>query len=253
MVTTTKTMETGTLPDSVKASAFGTPLRGISWINQDNSISIKSGFVFNKSLQLIKAPTIKPVSLFSTNSATPNTFYVFHNYCISRINRVYNGLTDFVIALSHKTFLFSRYLLQKFSRTSSAFRLQSAPQIFILGFNVFSLLGIKKLLVGSNCNVVYSNIYPKKSVRTLRNSNFSRKCNMQKHPVKFVYSNLHSLIIPIKILPVIFRNIYWDVFSSIKSGYPDFIKTKSKGSSIKIKWYKFLKNWFSSFIGFSGF
>src|SRR3989344_3781389 len=235
MVITTKAMEIGTLPDSIKASTLGTSLRGISWINQHNLISVKLGFVFNKLSQLVKAPTIKPISLFSTNSAAPNAFDVFHNNCIPYITRVYNCFADFVIALSHKTFLFSRYLLEKFSRTLSAFRLQSAPQISILGFNVFGMLGIKKLLVGSNCNVVYSNIYPKKSVRTLRNSNFSRKCNMQKHPVKFVYSNLHSLIVPIKILPVIFRNIYRNIFSSIKSRYPDIIKTKGKGSLIKIK------------------
>ena len=44
MVTAIKTMEIGTLSDSIKASALGTSLRGISWINQDNSISIKGGY-----------------------------------------------------------------------------------------------------------------------------------------------------------------------------------------------------------------
>src|SRR3989344_2078782 len=185
MVTAIKTMETGTLPDSIETSTIGTSLRGISWINHNDFTSFKSGFVFNKLSQLIEAPTIKPISLFSTNLTSSNAFYVFHNYCISYITRVYNSLADFVIALPHKTFLFSRNLLKKFSRTSSAFRLQSAPQISILRFNIFSLLGIKKLLVGSNCNVVYSEIYPKKSVRALRDSNVSGKCNMKKHTVKF--------------------------------------------------------------------
>src|SRR3989344_6747592 len=146
MVITTKAMEIGTIPDSIKASTLGTSLRGISWINQHNLISVKLGFVFNKLSQLVKAPTIKPISLFSTNSATPNAFDIFHNNCIPYITRVYNSLADFVIALSHKTFLFSRNLLEKFSRTLSAFRLQSAPQISILGFNVFGMLGIKTLV-----------------------------------------------------------------------------------------------------------
>src|SRR3989344_3190288 len=179
MIRTIKTMEIGTLPDSIKASTLGTPLRGISWINQDNSISIKSSFVFNKLSQLIETPTIKPISLFSTNLTSSNAFDVFHNNCTSKFKIIYNSLADFVIALPHKTFLFSRNLLKKFSRTSSAFRLQSASQISILRFNIFSLLGIKKLLVGSNCNVVYSEIYPKKSVRALRDSNVSGKCNMK--------------------------------------------------------------------------
>jgi len=146
MIRTIKTMEIGTLPYSIETSTIGTSLRGISWINHNDFTSFKSGFVFNKLSQLIEAPTIKPISLFSTNLTSSNTFYVFHNYCTSKFKRIYNSLADFVIALPHKTFLFSRNLLKKFSRTSSAFRLQSAPQISILGFNVFGMLGIKTLV-----------------------------------------------------------------------------------------------------------
>ena len=194
MVITTKAMEIGTLPDSIKASTLGTSLRGISWINQHNLISVKLGFVFNKLSQLVKAPTIKPISLFSTNSAAPNAFDVFHNNCIPYITRVYNCFADFVIALSHKTFLFSRYLLEKFSRTLSAFRLQSAPQISILGFNVFGMLGIKKLLVGDildTFRVLFYNLSKKFFFRNF-NLNSSNRLHMDivdLYPYKYFWGD----------------------------------------------------------------
>src|SRR3989338_2708261 len=186
MITAIQTMEIGTFPNSIQTTTSTTSFGSVLGINQNNFASLQSCFVFNKLPQLVKTPIIEPISLFFTDPASPNSFDIFHNNIISYITRRYNCFADFVVALSHKTFLSARNLFKEFSGAWSAFRLQPAPQISEFRFDIFSSLGIKKLFVGSNCNIADSNIYPLKPVRIFRRSNVSGKRNMQKHPIKFI-------------------------------------------------------------------
>jgi len=254
MIGTIQTMEIGTISDSIKAQTPATSLASISRVNQKDITSFQPGFISYKLSKLIITPIIQPISLFFTNSTSSNAFNIFHNNGISYINRGNYYLADFMITLSHKTSFSSRNLLQEFSARASAFRLQSRPQISEFGFNMLNLVGIEEIFIGSNCNIIYSDIYSKKVIRIIRNSNIPGKSNMQKHPIKsFIINNSHSLIAPIKIFPIIFRNVYWNIYSLFRHSYSYFIKRKIKSSSIKIKGHNFFKNWFRTFISFNRF
>src|SRR3989344_8782733 len=247
MVGTIQTMEIGTISDSIKTKTSATSFAGVSGINKNNPISIQSGFVSYEFPQLVITPIIQPISLFFINSTFSNAFNIFHNNSISYINRGNYCLADFMIALSHEAFLFSRNLSKEFSGTSCAFRLQSRPQVSEFGFDIFNLVGIEELIIGRNCNIINTDVNSNKVTRNIINSNISGKSNMQKHPVKsFIINNSHSLIAPIKIFPIVFWNLYRKIYSFIGHSYSYFIKRKIESSSIKLKRHKLFKKGLAS-------
>ena len=247
-------MEIRTLSSSSGAQASATGLRSIPRVNKDNLISMQSSFVFYESSKLVITPVVEPVSLFSIYSASPYAFNIFHNNSISYINRGNYCFADFMIALPHEAFLSPRNLLKKFPRSSCAFTLQSRPQVSEFGFDMLNLFGIEELLIGCNCNVVYSDVYSQKSVRIIGNSNVSGKCDMQEHPVNlFIINNLHSLVRPVKIFPVILWNLYWDINSFVRQSYSYFVRRESKSSSVKVKRHNLFENWFRTFISIDRF
>src|SRR3989344_8252843 len=240
MVGTIQTMEIGAFSDSIKTKTSTTSFAGVSGINKNNSISIQYSLVFNKFPQLIETPVIQPCSCFFISHNFSDAFNIFHNNSISYINRGDYCLADFMIALSHEAFLFSRNLSEEFSGTSCAFRLQSRPQVSEFGFDIFNLVGIEELIIGRNCNIINTDVNSNKVTRNIINSNISGKSNMQKHPVKsFIINNSHSLVAPIKIFPIVFWNLYRNINPAINSCNSYFIRSKSKSSSIKVKRHKF--------------
>src|SRR3989344_4221118 len=245
MVGTIQTMEIGTISDSIKTKTSATSFAGVSGINKNNPISIQSGFVSYEFPQLVITPIIQPISLFFINSTFSNAFNIFHNNSISYINRGNYCLADFMITLSHEALLSSRKLFQESSGGSRAFRLQSCSQISEFGFNMFNLIGVEELLIGCNCNIVYSDIYPMKSVRNRWSNNVSGKSNMKIKNPPFI-NEFKSLVPPIKIFPIIFWNIYRNInsISGSESSQSNFIKTKCKKFSIE-RHSRILNGWFN--------
>ena len=229
MIGTIQTMEIGTISDSIKTKTSTTSFAGVSGINKNNSISTQSSLIPYKLPKLVITPIVQPISLFFINSTFSNAFNIFHNNSISYINRGNYCFADLMIALSHETSFSSRNLPNEFSARGSAFRLQSRPQVSEFGFDMLNLVGVEELIIGRNCNIVYSNVNSNKVTRNIINRNISRKGNMQKHPVKsFIINNSHSLIAPIKIFPVVFWNLYRKIYSFIGHSYSYFIKRKIK-------------------------
>lgn len=254
MVRAIKAMEIGTLSDSVETKTLTAPLTCVSGVNIDYSASLELCLVVDESLQLIEAPVVEPVSLFLADSTSPYTFYVFHSNCVSNIAFGDYCLADFVVALLDEAFLPSRNLLQEPSGTSCAFALQPSPQISVSGLYELDSIGVEELPVGCNCNIVYSDIHPMKSVRIRWDGNVSGKRYVQEHPVSlFVVDELGSLVSPVEIFPVVSWDCDWDVNPTFRSCEPDLFRTECKCPSVKVQRHIFLKDRFTSFVGLDGF
>src|SRR3989344_5258662 len=182
-------------------STFGTGFRSMIRTDFNNSLTIHNPFIFNKSLELIEAPIMQPVIKFPS-SISPYSFDILHyNSSFFTINNLF---ADVVVNPSHPTVFSSRNFLQKSFTGESAFRLKFSPQTLKHNFSSFNLLAVEKLLVGSNCNIVDSNINSKKSVKKFWSDDVFGQNNMQK---QFFFENQISRTgFPIKILPIVFRN-----------------------------------------------
>ncbi len=209
--------------------------------------------ILNEAMQLIETPPIEPeiesLSLLDFSYA----FQVLNNNC-SSVAVIDNLLRDYMIPVSLETSLFSRNLLQEFLRTSSAFGLESCSQPFIFNSFTSNMFSTKKLPIACYSNMVYSDINPQlKSVRNLLGFDISGKSYVKKHPVFLINNQVSSLRIPVKILPVIFRNIQRDFNSAFDSCKLNSIEEKLESPQIKSKRHTFFKDRFRAFVGFDRF
>src|SRR3989344_5932812 len=167
-------------------------------------------------------------------SAVRTTFGSMVRTDLDNLFSVNNFLINVVVNPSHPTVFSPRDLLQKSFTGASAFRLEFSSQTLEHKFLPFNLFGIKKSLVGSNCNVVYSDIHPKKSVKKFWSRNVSGNNNMQKQSL--VINQVSRTNFPIKIFPIVFRNFNRKLYSSMNSAKRNIIinliRFKSKTSCI---------------------
>ena len=222
---------------------------GISF-NYFNS-SLQS-LIPNKAMQLIETPSaqpeVEPFSLLLFSYA----FKVFQNDS-SSVAIANNLFADYMVPVSLETPLPARNLLQEFLAGTSAFALEPCSQSLEFEPVRFNFATAKELPIACYSNMVYSDINTKKSVRISWNADVSGKCNMQEHSVVLVNSKQSSLITPIKILPIVFRNFNRNVNPTIDCCESDFIKTKSKCSLIKSKGHTFLKSWLRTLVSLDRF
>ena len=102
--------------------------------------------------------------------------------------------------------------------------------------------------------MVYSDINTNlKSVRTLVDVNISGKCDVKEHPIMLINSKQSSLIVPVKILPIVFRNFDRNVNPAINGSEPGLVKAESECSLVKGKRHIFFKDRLRAFIGFDRF
>src|SRR3989344_3561108 len=248
MFTNKETFGTGT-----KFSAVGTGLGSMVGIDFDNSFSINNPFIFNKSLELKEAPIMQPESLLLSDFSISNPLDIFHyNNSLFTINNLF---ADVVVNPSHQTVFSSRDFLQKSFTRKSAFRLEFSPQTLEHKFFSFNLFAVKKLFVGSNCDIVDSNINSKKSVKKFWSDDVFGQNNMQKQ--SFIINQISTTRLQIKILPVIFWNFYRNFYSSINSAKTNiisfFIVFKTKRTGIISDCKMLFKNRLSSWLGFKNF
>jgi hypothetical protein len=233
-------------------SASATSLASVIGVDFYYANSSLNSFVSDKSLQLVKAPSVKPkVKPFSFSSLS----YVFEFFQHDNPFAVtYNFFADYVIPVSLETSLFARNLFEQFLCTSSAFALESCSQTLELENVTFDFVSAKELSVACYSNMVYSDINPDTmSVRNIVDVDISRECYVKEHLVIFVNGKQSSLPIPVKVFPVILGNIDGDVYSSFCRGELDIFKAKSESSVVKIKRHIFFKDWLRAFAGFNTF
>jgi len=232
-------------------STLGTGLGSEIRTDFNSLYSIPQGFVSNELLELVERPTINPkVKSFAFINIS-YTFEVLQNNssCFAVINNLF---TDNMVPISLETFLLSRNLFEKFLATSSAFALEPCSQSLEFEHVSFDFSPAKELPIACYSNMVYSDINTNlKSVRNLVDVDISGKCDVKKHSIMFVNSNNHSLVTPVEILPIVFRNFNWDINSTIDSCEPNLIKFESKYFLVKIKRHVFFKKWLTAFSVFN--
>jgi hypothetical protein len=231
------------------ASTPGTPLGSEIRIDFDSLYSSPESLVFNKALELVERPSTQPEVNLLAFPHLSYSFEVFKDNSPS-LAVIHNLLGDYMIPVSLETSLPARNLFKEFLAGTSAFTLESCSQP--LEFEPFTLdfSSAKELPIACHSNMVYSDINTNlKSVRNLVDVDISGKCDMKKHPVMLVNSHKHSLVAPVKILPVVFRNIDGNVNPAVDSANPNLVKAESECSLVKVKRHNLLEGWLSALVG----
>ena len=242
-----KTFGTGT-----KRTTSAADLAGLEWANFNHINPFLYCFIADEVLQLKEVPAIQPEVESPALSHSSYSFKVLnHNSsCVAVIDDLF---ADYMVPVSLETSLPARDLFEQFPARTSAFALEPCSQSLEFKSIRSYFSSAKELPLACYCNMVYSYINTKKSVARSLDVYISGKCNVQEHSVMFINSNSHSLPIPIKILPVIFRNFNRNINPAFNSGQSHFVKAEIESPLVKVKRHKLFENRLASFVGFDGF
>ena len=204
-------------------------------LDKDNSFAFSFSFVFDKSLELIEAPRVKPPIKSLAHKLIPALSYSFKVFQNDSICVLDNLLAYAVVYPSYVAFLPSRDFTKQSLSRLCAFCLEFSPQIIMLHDS--GLVTLENLAITTDSKVIYSDINTYNPVATTRNwgVDVSGKSDVKEHSSFSIFGNFKSLITPIQILPIIFRNLYWNILplSWYKSGNPDLVKAKGKKVSVE--------------------
>lgn len=243
MSTNKKTFGTRT-----QLSAIRTSLRGMVRANLNHFNSHSICFIGNKVLELVETPTIQPEVKSFASASFSYTFKVLQNNS-SSVTICNNLFTDYMIPMPFETSLPARNCFQPLLGRTSAFALESCSQSFEFESICFNFSPAKELYVASYSNMVYSDINTNlKSVRNLVDVDISGKCDVQKHSLLLVSNEQSSLIIPVEVFPIVFRNIKWNFNPSFNCCEFDSIKQKSRVSLVKGKRHNIFEGRFRTFV-----
>ena len=234
-------------------TAFRAGLR--SHIRADSNYfnSIPNSFVTDEVLQLVETPSIQPEVESLASASFPYSFDVLHNNS-SSVAICNNLFADDMIPISLETPLPARNGFKPLLGRTSAFALESCSQTLEFEPISFNLISAKKLPIACYSNMVYSDIYPKKSIARINwGIDVSGKSYMQEHSLLSVQDEQGSLVIPINIFKVVFWNGYGNVNSLSDSREPNFIFRESESSLIKGKRHNLLEGRFRAFSGLDRF
>src|SRR3990167_3328334 len=154
-----------TRQSGTKLTASMAHFGSICRFNPDKFNAFSFSFVLDKTLQLEETPITNPIVHSPASPLFPYSLEVFHHNPVS-VKLGNNLLADVVVYPLHPTVFSPRELLEKPFAGTSAFALEFASQIFEFSFDLLDFSGIKKLAVGSDCQVIDSDINAKNSVRT---------------------------------------------------------------------------------------
>jgi len=224
-------------------TTVGAYLRSHVWINKDNIFTFSHCFVANELLQLVEAPAVEPSVQPLAHIFIPIS-YSFKVLQYNSVSRSNNLLADLVINPAHIAFLPSRDSLKLSSSRLCAFTLKFFPQELIL--HNFGFMTCENLTIGSDSKVIYSEVHAQMLVLAARvPSDLSRECDVEEQSTFSVFNNFKSLVSPIKVFPVIFRNIDRNILPLAFSecGNPNLVKGKCKQIPVKTDRAGF-HNWF---------
>jgi len=206
-----------------ECSAFGTYLGSIVRLDSQDFNTFPFSFVLDKTLQLIETPITNPIVHSLSSSLFTNTFEVFHNYLVS-IEFGNNVFADVMINPSHPTSFLSRDFAKQSLTGFCAFGLENRTQMFEFSFDLLNLCRIIKLAVGSDCQVIYSEVDAKNSTLDIRaiGSNLFRECEQEEAFTFFINPEKALSDIPSEIFFVAVRYSEWHFNSAF-----DCSKTKN--------------------------
>jgi len=212
-------------------TAGGAGLRSHVRLDKLNNFTFSFSFVLDKALQLIERPVIKPsVKSFALGNLT-DSFEIFHKNCVSVAD---NRFAHNMVVVPHKAFLSATQLPKKSFGRFCAFALQPFTQVVELSDLCF--WGFKENSLACYSEVVYSDINTHNPVATRNWSvDVSGKSYVKEQSSFSILYNLKSLVSPVKVFPIVFRNLYWNIlpFAFNKSSNPYLFKGESKQVSIK--------------------
>ena len=212
--------------------AVTTGLRSKIRLDKLNSFPFSFSLILDETLQLVETPVVKPSVESLAFANLPYSFQVFHDNSVSVPD---NALANYMVVVPHEAFLSATQLPKKPFGRLCAFALQPFTQV--MKFPNLCFGSFKENSLASYSEVVYSDINTQNPVATTRNwgVDISGKSNVKEHPTFSILNNLKSLVSPVKVFPIILRNVYLEVlpFALDKSGKTDFLKRKSKKVSIK--------------------
>lgn len=198
-----------------------TDFGGIIRFNPDNLDSLSFRFVLDEELQLIVTPVADPIIHAFPPVLFPYSFEVFHNY-FGRSATIDYRFAYAVVGISHEPSFFSAHLLEETFSGLRAFGLQLTAQILVFPLDLFCFGGTKKPAVGSDGEVVYSEVNAKnKSLRTTVQCcgiDLFRERENEKASTFFVYPEQTLRYVPTKIFFVALRDNERDFDPAINSG-----------------------------------
>lgn len=126
--------------------ALRTLLRSVTGVNENNTDSHSLRLVFNKCLQLSKAPFVKPLALgfFQFDSAT-NICQIFKHKSLPRFHRLNKSFAQNMVTIASETSLSARSALQFALGRTSAFRLKFRAQYSMSALHFFPMFRTIKL------------------------------------------------------------------------------------------------------------
>jgi hypothetical protein len=198
-----------------KCSAFGTYLGSIVRLNSDNFNAFSFSFVLDKTLQLKETPIANPIVHSLSSSLFSDTFEVFHDYLVS-VEFGNNVFTDVMINPSHPTSFLSRDFAKQSLTGFCAFGLKNRTQVFEFSFALLDFGRIIKLAVGSDCQVIYSEVNAENLILQVRRfgSNLFRECEQKETSAFCVNSQQAFIDFPVsEVIPIDRRDVKVEGFS----------------------------------------
>ena len=204
-------------------------------INKNSSLAFSFSFVLDEALQLKETPMIEPSVQSLAHKLIPALSYSFKVLQNDRVSRSNNIFADFVVNPTHITFLPATQSFKPSYSRLCAFTLESFPQV--LELHNLGLMTIKDLAIRTDGKVVYSEVNTNYFLVATRNRgiDISRECDMKEHLSFSIFDNLKSLVIPVQVFPIIFRNRDWNIlpFAFGKGSNPNLFKRESEKVSVE--------------------
>jgi len=215
-------------------SAFMTELGSVVRFNTDNFNSLSFSFVLDETLQLIERPIANPIVHSLSSSLFSYSSEVFHHNFVS-VKIGNDVFTHVVINPSHITIFPTTKLFQKTLSRPCAFGLQFRAQISKFPFDLFDFMRIIKPAVGSDSEVVYSEVNTKNTfLRSVVNGiNLFGKSEKKETSTSLVHSKQTLIDIPTEVFFVAVRDRELDFDSAFDcSDAQDIVFERSRAGKV---------------------
>ncbi len=190
----------------VDMSTNRTFLACVPWVNSHNRLSHSLRFISDKPVKFIERPIIQFVGKVYSSGSALNSYagQIFNSKNIKRHS--HNIFRDTMINLRNKPLLFYADLPEKFFSRFSAFALKFRSKKCVLCSHIFDGFTIEKSIIGSHGDVNNSPVDSENLIANGFRRWFINNYMQIKSILLPAISKSGRFELPIKILPVIFRN-----------------------------------------------
>ena len=202
-----------------KLSASVADLGSVVRLSSFNSNPFSFSFVLDETLQLIETPVANPIVHLLSSVLFPDAPEAFHHNLVSVEIGNY-VFADVVVYPGHITSFPTAKLLEQSLSRPCAFGLEFTAQIFELPLGLLDFCRIIKPVVGSNSEVVYSEVNAQNMVlRTnvlLSGSNLFRECEQEETSAFFVHSEKTFGNFPVEVFGITGRDVQVELLSAFE-------------------------------------